>query len=184
MVQLLISVLLGVSTLTLLGPQAGEKPTGETEQLVTVTTRPDHREIKPGRELGITLTIKAGKRGAYIPNHFTDWVDTCQTGFVVNIYTQEGASASSTPKSCAGSWLKPGPPAKELLKDYVLLKPGESRSWHTMLTQIRKSPGIYEIKAEYYSHPEGIEEVAAPPEVHGLIVVGHVTAKPVTVRIR
>jgi hypothetical protein len=184
MVPLLISALVCFSALTLLARRAGEKQAGETEQLATVTITPAHWELKLGQDLDVKLTIKAGNHGAYIPNHFADWDDTCQTGFVVNIYTLEGASASTTPKSCAGSWLSPGPPARELLKDYVLLKPGESRSWRTTLTQIRKSTGTYEIKAEYYYHPERIEEVAALPEVHGLMVVGHVTAKPVRIRIR
>jgi hypothetical protein len=71
-----------------------------------------------------------------------------------------------------------------LLKDYVLLKPGESRSWHTTLTQIRKRPGIYKIEAEYYARSERIDDVAALPEVHGLMVIGHVKAKPVKVKIR
>jgi hypothetical protein len=179
-----ILVLILFSALTISGQRVGGKPAGDTEQLATVTTTPDRWALKSGQDLGVTLTIKAGDRGAYIPNQFTDWADTCQTGFVVDIYTLKGDRASTSSKSCAGSWLSPGPPAKELLKDYVFLKSGEIRSWHITLTQIRKSPGTYELKAEYYAHPERIEEVAALPEVHGLMVVGHITAKPVRIRIR
>jgi hypothetical protein len=184
MLRLLTLVLLCLPALSLLGRQSGEQQNGETEPLATVTLTPDHQEVRVGQDLGVTVTIKAGNLGAYIPNYFTDWVDTCQAGFVVDIYTQEGARASNTVKGCGGSWLSPGPPATELLKDYVFLKPGESRSWHTTLTKIRKSRGRYEIKAEYFARPERIEEVAALPEVHGLMVVGHVTAKPVTIGIR
>jgi hypothetical protein len=71
-----------------------------------------------------------------------------------------------------------------LLKDYVFLKPGESRSWQTIVTQIRRSPGIYVIKAEYFSRQERIAEVAALPEVRGLMVIGHLPGKPVKIRIR
>jgi hypothetical protein len=177
-------VLLCVSLLTLSGQQAGGKQPDDREQLAIVTTTPDNLELKSGQDLGVTLTITAGDRGAYLPNHFTDWDDTCQSGFVVDIYTLKGDRASTSSKGCGGSWLSPGPPARELLKGYILLKPGESRSWHTTLTQIRRIPGTYEVKAEYYAHPERIEEVAALPEVHGLMVIGHVSATPVKIRIR
>jgi len=76
-----------------------------------------------------------------------------------------------------------GPPA-ELLREYVFLKPGEARSWRTALTKITRSPGIYEVKAEYISGQHRIKEVAALPEVHGLLAVGPIYAKPVLVRIK
>jgi hypothetical protein len=71
-----------------------------------------------------------------------------------------------------------------LLKDDVFLKPGESRSWHTIVTQIRRFPGINEMKAEYFSRQESIAEAAALPEVYGLMVIGHLPGKPVKIRIR
>lgn len=157
---------------------------GGGEQLVTVTTKPDHQHLQEGQNLGVTLTIKAGSYGAYLPNFFGDWDETCQSGFSVDIYTLQGNRASTSVRGCIGDFLGTGPPAKELLADYVLLKPGESRSWHTTLTNIVKSPGTYEIKAEYFSTQQRIEEVAALPEVHGLMVVGHIQAKPVLIRIR
>jgi hypothetical protein len=184
MMRTLISALLCLSILSLPGQQPGGKPASGIEQLATVTATPDQKELKLGQDLGVTLTIKAGDRGAYIPNRFTDWDDTCQSGFDVDIYTLQGDRASTSSKGCAGSFLSPGPPARELLKDYVFLKPGESRSWHTIVTQIRRSPGVYEIKEEYFSGQERIAEVAALPEVHGLTVIGHLPGKPVKIRIR
>lgn len=153
-------------------------------QLATVKIITDQKELKLGQDLGVTLTIKAGDRGAYLPNHFTDWYDTCQAGFVVDLYTLKGDRSSNNPRGCGLDLLGPGPPARELLNDYVFLKPGESRSWHTTLTQIMKSSGTYEVKAEYFARQERIEEVAALPEVHGLMVIGHLPAEPVNIRIR
>jgi hypothetical protein len=167
-----------------LAQQPRSKPMGGGEQLVTVTTKPDHQDLRRGQNLGVTLTINAGSDGAYLPNFFGDWDETCQSGFSVDIYTLQGNRSSTSVRGCIGDFLGPGPPAKELLADYVLLKPGESRSWHTTLTNIVKSPGTYEIKAEYFSAQQRIEEVAALPEVHGLMVVGHIQAKPVLIRIR
>jgi len=71
-----------------------------------------------------------------------------------------------------------------LLKQYVLLKPGESRIWRTTLTKISKSAGTYEGRAEYLSAQDRIEEVARLPEVRGMMVMGHIQAKPVRIRIR
>ena|ERR1700733_10112655 len=184
MLRLTITLLLCLPSFAFSGRQIGEHQNGETEPLATVTSTADYREVKAGQDLGVTVTIRAGNLGAYLPNHFTDWIDTCQAGFVVDIFTPDGVRASSDQKGCGGSWLSPGPPARELLNDYVFLKPGESRSWHTTLTKIWKSRGRYEVRAEYFARPERIEEVAALPEVHGLMVVGHVAAKPVTIGIR
>jgi hypothetical protein len=154
-------------------------------QLATVTARPDHFILRRGEDLGVTLTIQAGSRGAYMPNFFADWDQTCQSGFSVDIYTRRGDRASTSVHGCAGDALGPGPPAQDLLlTEYVLLKPGESRSWHTTLTNIRRSPGTYEIKAEYLSAQTRIAEVAVLPEVQGLMVVGHVHAKPVLIEVR
>jgi hypothetical protein len=157
---------------------------GSDKRLVTVTTKPDHNDLRRGQDLGVTLTIEAGSDGAYLPNFFGDWLETCQSGFYVDIYTLQGSRASTSERGCAGDFLGPGPPLKELLAQYVLLKPGESRSWHTTLTNIVKAAGTYEIKGEYLSAQTRIGEVAALPEVHGLMVVGHIQARPVLIRIR
>lgn len=163
---------------------AEPKSPGATHPLVTVSLRADHSEIQPGKDLGVLLTIMAGPRGAYLPNFFGDWIDTCQSGFSVDIFTLVGKRASRFGRGCGGDFLGPGPPARELLSQYVFLKPGETRTWHTVLTGTPTTPGVYEIKAEYLSAQHRIDEVAALPEVHGLMVIGHVPAKPLLIRVR
>ena len=64
------------------------------------------------------------------------------------------------------------------------MKPGETRSWRTTLTKITRSPGTYEVRAEYLSNQHRIKDVAALSEVRGLMVVGTIYAKPVLVRIQ
>jgi hypothetical protein len=154
-------------------------------RLVTVSVNPDRLEVRLGDSLGVEVSITAGPDGAYMPNFFGDWFQTCRTGFSVDIFTLQGKRASESSKGCGGSELLGAePPARELLGKYVFLKPGEIRSWRTTLTRITRSPGTYEVKAEYLSDQHRIKEVAALPEVHGLMVVGPVYAKPVSVRIR
>jgi len=69
-------------------------------------------------------------------------------------------------------------------KRYTFLKPGERRLWHTTLTKITKSPGSYEVQAGYISYQAQIQQVAALPEVRGLMVPGRVDAMPVKVTIK
>jgi hypothetical protein len=157
----------------------------DENRLVTVSVNPDRLQLRPGDHLGVEVLITAGPDGAYLPNFFGDFFQTCRTGFSVDIFTLEGKRASESIKGCAGSELMgAGPPARDLLRGCVFLKPGEVRSWRTTLTRITRSPGAYEVKAEYLSNQSRIKEVAALPEVHGLMVVGTVYANPVWVRIK
>ena len=154
-------------------------------RLATVSIRPDRLQIHPGEDLGVEVTITAGPDGAYLPNFFGDFDETCHSGFYADIFTLAGKPASDAIKSCAVDELfgGPDPPARTLLSQYVLLKPGESRRWHTTLTKITKFAGTYEVRAGYMSSQNRIREVAALPEVGGRMVVGEVFAKPVRVRI-
>ena len=161
------------------------QPPHDENSLVTVSVHPDRIQLRPGDNLGLEVTIAAGPRGVYLPNFFGDFLHTCRTGFSVDIFTLQGKRASEETRGCAGSELTGAElPARELLGQYVFLKPGEIRSWRTTLTKITRSPGTYEVKAEYLSNQHRIKEVAALPEVHGLMVVGTVYAKPVWVRIQ
>jgi hypothetical protein len=152
--------------------------------LATVVAKPDQLVLRRGRDIGVTMTITAGPRGAYLPNFFGDWDSTCQAGFSVRIVDLSGGSASTAVKGCAMDYLEPGPAASQLLSEYILLKPGERRCWHATLTKIVKTPGEYRIEGEYFAANERIREVAALPEVHGLMVMGHLHAPPVMIRLR
>lgn len=132
----------------------------------------------------MTITLTAGRKGAYLPNLFGDFDRNCQSGFAADIFTLQGERASSEAKGCGGSILFGDTPASELLNQYTYLKPGEKRSWTMLLTKIARQPGRYEVLAEYLSSQIRIQDVAALPEVHGLMVVGHMRAKAVRVRIR
>lgn len=179
-------LVLAIALTSLIFPAAAEKRVSvanSPNQLVTVIATVDHRVIRPGDDLRVTVTLAAGPKGTWIPNHFGDFNETCRSGFSADIFALNGKRASDAVKSCAGSWLIGSQPASELLNEYVFLKPGETRSWHTRITNITRSPGIYEIKAEYLSVENRIHEVALP-EVHGLMAIGHIRASPVHVRIR
>lgn len=152
--------------------------------LVTVIASVDHKVIRAGQNLGVTVTLTAGSKGAWLPNHFGDFYENCHSGFSADILTEQGKRASDANKSCAGDWILGKFIPSEELKHYVFLEPRESRNWRTTLKQITHTPGTYQIEAEYLAAENRIEQVAALPEVRGLMVMGHVRAKPVQIRIR
>ena len=160
-------------------------PQGQT--LITVSVRPKHSQIRRGHELGVEITLTAGHDGAYLPNFFGDFDKTCEKGFWADIVTAEGKRASEMNHSCASEELFGNTSARELLdRRYVFLNPGEKRRWHTVLPGITKAPGLYSVQAGYISSRDQIriQEIAALPEVRGLMVLGRVDAKSVTIRIR
>ena len=162
---------------------AAQTPNRGTD-LVTVTASVDHRQLRAGQDLGVTVTLTAGPKGAWLPNHFGDFIETCQSGFSADIFTLEDKRASDSNKGCGGSWLYGNIIPSEELKHYVILKPREERRWHTTIKEITRTSGTYQVLAEYLSAWNRIQQAAELPEVHGLMVMGHVPAKPVRVRIR
>ena len=162
---------------------SNRSPSGK--MLITVLVKPDQRNIRQGNDLGVEVTLTAGSEGAYVPNIFDDLNQTCRAGFWANIFTPQGKLASEMNKNCGGSELFGSTSARDLLaKRYTFLKPGEKRLWHTTLTKIARSPGSYEVQAGYISDQAQIQQVAALPEVHGLMVQGRVDAMPVKVTIK
>lgn len=152
--------------------------------LATVSARVDHRVLRPGQDLRVTITLTAGRKGAYLPNFFDDFNRNCQSGFAAAIFTLEGEPASSEARGCGGAVSFGNTPARDLLNQYIYLKPGEKRRWTMLLTEISRQPGTYEVLAEFLSGQIRIKEVAALPEVRGLMEIGDMRAKAVRVRIR
>jgi hypothetical protein len=54
--------------------------------LITVLVKPDQRNIRQGNDLGVEVTLTAGSEGAYVPNIFGDFNQTCRAGFWANIF--------------------------------------------------------------------------------------------------
>jgi hypothetical protein len=162
---------------------AAQTPDRGTD-LVTVTASVDHKVLQAGQDLRVSVTLTAGPKGAWLPNHFSEFLETCQSGFSADIFTLDGKRASDSNKGCGGSWLFGNFIPSEELKHYVFLQPGETRTWHTTIKEITRTPGTYKVLAEYLSAWNRIQEAAELPEVHGLMVMGHVSAKPIPVRIR
>jgi hypothetical protein len=146
------------------------------------------RSIHPrNTPLEVTLTLKAGSNGVYLPAYFDDFMKTCEHGFAAALLTVAGKSADPSEAGCAASSLHDGPgidSPQAHLPDFIRLEPGETRSWHTTLKTTRLEPGHYCLYGEYLSNSYMIEKVAQLPEVNGLMANGKITATPLLIELR
>ena len=76
---------------------------------------------KRGKPIHVTLTLRAGAEGVYLPDFFGPFQETCSHGFAVEVLDFHGRVADPNPAGCAYAG---GPPKIP----YVRLKPEESRT--------------------------------------------------------
>ncbi len=148
------------------------------------TDRPTYRQDAP---LEITLTLKAGSNGVYLPAYFDDFMKTCERGFSATLLTLAGKSADLHATGCMGGGLHSGPgidTAQAELTNFIRLEPGETRTWHTTLKTSALSRGRYCLYGEYLSFAYMIDKVAQLREVKGLMAKGRITATPLLIDLR
>jgi hypothetical protein len=132
---------------------------------------------KRGKPIHVTLTLRAGAEGVYLPNFFGAFQETCSHGFASEVLTLKGRTANPNEQGCAYA----GPPPKVT---YVALKPGESRTWSTDLATASIAPGHYCLYAEYLSPEQLIGWATNLPDNRTLVAKGRITAAPISVEIR
>ena len=96
--------------------------------------------------LEVTLTLKAGSNGVYLPAYFGDFMKTCEHGFSATLLTLAGKSTDLHATGCTGGGLRSGPgidTAQTELINFIRLEPGETRTWHTTLKTSALSRGRY-----------------------------------------
>ena len=153
--------------------------------LVTLTMHADHSRYRHNAPLEVTLTLKAGSNGVYLPAYFGDFMKTCEHGFSATILTKAGKLADRHPSGCVRDDLRDGSDtAQAELKNFVHLKPGESRTWHTTLKTASLSRGRYRLYGEYISFAYMIDEVGRLPQVGGSMAKGRITAAPISIDLR
>jgi hypothetical protein len=164
---------------------AAQSPAQVPAALATLTVRLAGTNYRKGDPIPVTLLLKAGPKGAYVPNYFRDWIATCEHGFYAVILKRDGTSADPNERGCARSTLhSPDETVADALARVVHLAPNESRTWTTTLQTAAIPKGKYKVLGEYLSHADGIDEVARLEEVHGLVVMGGVDSEPVPIEIK
>ncbi len=156
-----------------------------SENLMTLTMKLDRSVYRRGAPIHVLLVLRARTKGAYLPNYFGPFNETCESGFAAVLLTPAGDSAIKDLSGCAASILgSNADKAEDQLRHFVRLAPGATRVWRTTLLSTVDSPGTYTVVGEYLSSAYMMEEVARLPEVHGTMVQGRVSAKRRTIRIK
>ena len=112
----------------------------------TLTMQTDRSTFRQDAPLEVTLTLKAGSNGVYLPAYFGDFMKTCEHGFSATLLTLAGRSADLHATGCMGGGLHSGPgidTAQAELTNFIRLEPGEMRTWHTTLKTSALSRGRY-----------------------------------------
>jgi hypothetical protein len=159
----------------------GEQVSGALATLRMLANRPNYRRGEPIR---VTLTLKAGPNGVYLPAYFADFIKTCEHGFAASLLTPAGKTADPDGPGCVGGGLHTIDTAQTELNKFVRLEPGEIRTWQTTLETAAIDPGRYCLYAEYLSFGYMIDDVARLPEVRGLMARGRITATPIPLDLR
>jgi hypothetical protein len=155
--------------------------------LATLRMRTERSMNRQDAPLEVTLTLKAGANGVYLPAYFGDFMKTCEHGFSATLLTMAGRSADLHATGCTGGGLHSGPgidTAQAELTDFIRLEPGEMHTWHTTLKTSALSRGRYCLYGEYLSYAYMIDKVAQLPEVKGLMAKGKITATPLLIDLR
>jgi hypothetical protein len=138
-----------------------------------------------GVPIQVSLTLRAGPRGAFVPKWFGSFNETCENGFSSVLLTSTGALAIKSLPGCGRSTLSnPSDIAEDFLKNFVHLAPGETRVWRTSLASMVDRPGVYTVAGEYLSFADTMSMVAELPEVQGLVASGRISAQRQKVRIK
>ncbi len=157
-----------------------------SDDLATLTLKLGKSTYTTGEPVEATVTLTAGKNGVYLPNYFEDFKSTCRDGFSAEIFTDKGKIAGEgLHVGCAMSDAYGlGVTAESEFHNFIYLQPGETRVWKRTIPTTEIRAGSYKVFAEYLSYARLIEEVAKLPQVHGLMAIGHIIAKPVDIHIR
>jgi hypothetical protein len=155
------------------------------DSLATLSMQTNRSTRRRDALLDVTLTLKAGSNGVYLPAYFGDFMKTCQHGFAATLLTMAGKSVDQ--QGCVGGGLHDGPGIDTVqahLADFIRLEPGEMRTWHTTLKTDRLASGRYCLYGEYLSNAYMIDKVAQLPAVKGLMAIEKITATPLSIDVR
>ena len=168
-------------------PAVNKPPAYVTDDLATLSLRLNRSKFKAGQHIDVVLILRAGPKGVYMPDYFGDFMETCEHGFSAGILLKaKDIAADPKARGCATGQLHSGPgvdSAESQLHNFIYLKPGERRTWHTELATKAIPPGSYRVVGEYLCYAYMMQEVSRLPQVHSLMAMSRVEAEPVPVQI-
>jgi hypothetical protein len=163
--------------------------------LATVTAHLEKTVYKSGEPIQVTLTLRAGPRGAYVskwskvsPNDKQNspegrYVGNV-SGFDVSLLTLDGKNAETIGHGGVADRFGPAPiPSEKFKEEFLFLKPGEEESWRGNIEGTPVKPGKYEIVGVYMADYNQVHELAGLPEARGLLIADVVRSAPIIITI-
>jgi len=193
--KLLAALLLLLLPSCFLEPQTASDRAPKQPPLATLTAHVDKVVYKGGEQIHVTLTLRAGPRGAYVskwskvsPNDNQNSLVGRQmgnvSGFDISLLTLDGKNAETVGHAGVADRFGPTPPPSERLKnEFLFLKPGEEETWRGSVDGTRVKPGKYQIVGAYVPDYDQVRELVGLPEEQGLLIADVVRSTPVTITI-
>jgi hypothetical protein len=193
--KLLAALLLLLLPSCFLEPQTASDSAPKQAPLATLTAHVDKAVFQGGEQIQITLTLRAGPRGAYVskwsrvsPNDKQNPVVGRQmgnvSGFAISLRTLDGKNAETVGHAGVADRFSPAPPPSERLKnEFLFLKPGEEETWRGSVDGTPVKPGKYQIIGTYVPDFDQVHEIVGLPEAQGLLIADVVRSAPITITI-
>jgi hypothetical protein len=179
----------------LLNAQTASDNAPKQPPLATLTAHLEKTVYKGGEPIQVTLTLRAGPRGAYVskwskvaPNDKQNSSVGRHTGnvsgFDVSLRTLDGKNAESIGHGGVADRFAPAPPPSERFKEeFLFLKPGEEESWRGNVESTPVKPGKYQIVGVYMPDYDQVHELVGLPQTRGLLIADVVGSAPIIITI-
>jgi hypothetical protein len=162
--------------------------------LATLTAHLEKTVYKGGEPIQVTLTLRAGPRGAYVskwskvsPNDKEDSLGRSMgnvSGFDVSLLTLDGKNAETIGHGGVAERFSPDPlPSERFKEEFLFLKPGEEESWRGNVEGTAVKPGKYQIVGVYMPAYDQVHELVGLPEARGLLIADIVGSAPIIITI-
>lgn len=156
----------------------------------------DKAVYKGGEQIQVTLTLRAGPRGAYAskwskvsPNDKQNSQEVGRlisnvSGFDISLLTLDGKNAETIRHGGVADRFGPTPtPSERFKEEFLFLKPGDEETWRGSVDGTAVKPGKYQIVGAYVPAYDQVHELVGLPEAEGLLIADVVRSKPVIITI-
>jgi hypothetical protein len=193
--KLLAALLLLLLPGCFLEPQTASDRAQKQPPLASLTAHVDKVVYTGGEQIQVTLTLRAGPRGAYVskwskvsPNDKQNSLVGRQmanvSGFDISLLALDGKNVETVGHAGVADRFGPAPPPSERLKnEFLFLKPGEEETWRGSVEGTPVKPGKYQIIGAYVPDYDQVHELVGLPEAEGLLIADVVRSTPVIITI-
>jgi hypothetical protein len=193
--KLLASLIFLLLPSCILEPQTTSDTAPKQSPLATLTAHVDKAVYKGGEQIQVTLTLRAGPRGAYV----SKWSNVSPkdkqnslagrqmgnvSGFDISLLALDGKNAETIGHAGVAERFGPAPlPSERLKNEFLFLKPGEIETWRGSVGGTSIKPGKYQIVGAYVPDYDQVHELVGLPEAQGLLIADVVRSTPVAITI-